>query len=319
VPSSLSHAVSGSSLSLFSDVPKSVHSLAFIVYYICFNQMQSNLISQASQMNAGGTPNDLLPAMNKAGCIILAPLVQYGLYPILHRLHLYPSPVTRIAIGFAFITASMLYATIIQHVIYRSPPCYNQFSDCSYNFISVWVQAPVYFLISAGEIFAYVTALSYTYELSPGSMKVVVQAVVLLIGAAGSACAIALSPLAQNPYLVYYYAALTAGMGLTTAIFWLVFKSGSKTAQLHPAFKEIDPLPIAVLEPAPRLKPINAGEPIRISSILMSRLSRSYFEDEIVGNPPELPRRSSRRPRLPTARNFSDGTQILLKSKEVGI
>ncbi|KAF2820782.1 hypothetical protein CC86DRAFT_397704 [Ophiobolus disseminans] len=201
--------------------------VAFIMYYICFDQMQNNLISQASQMKADGTPNDLLPALNTVGCIVLGPVIQHGLYPFLHRRHWYPSPVTKITIGFVFITLSMLYATIIQHVIYQSPPCYSQFEGCKYNYISVWLQAPVYFLISAGEIFAFFTALSYTYELSPESMKVLVQAVVLLIGAAGSACAMALTPLVYNPYLVYYYAALTAGMGFTTAIFWLVFKSGS--------------------------------------------------------------------------------------------
>jgi POT family proton-dependent oligopeptide transporter len=97
--------------------------------------MQSNLISQASQTKAGGTPDDLLPAMNTVGCIVLGPIIQDGLYPFLHRRHLYPSPVTRITIGFAFITMSMLYATIIQHVIYRSPPCYNEFEGCTYNYI----------------------------------------------------------------------------------------------------------------------------------------------------------------------------------------
>jgi hypothetical protein len=299
------------------------------MYYICFDQMQNNFISQASQMNAGGTPNDLLPAMNTVGCIVLGPVIQDGLYPFLHRRHLYPSPVTRITIGFAFITMSMLYATIIQHVIYRSPPCYNQFESCRYNYVSVWLQAPVYFLISAGEIFAYVTALSYTYELSPESMKVVVQAVVLLFGAAGSACAMAFSLLARNPYLVYYYAALTAGMGFTTAIFWVVFRSGNnqrglaETAQLHDIFKDTDSLP-TIPESAPRLKPITAGESIRLSKIFTSRLSRSSFQDETIANQPELPRRSSRRPCWPdTARNLNDGTEFDMQSfwmtKDAGI
>ena len=38
--------------------------------------MQNNLISQAAQMEASGTPNNLLPAMNQVGCIVLGPLIQ---------------------------------------------------------------------------------------------------------------------------------------------------------------------------------------------------------------------------------------------------
>jgi hypothetical protein len=48
-------------------------SIAFVMFYICFDQMQNNLISQAAQMEASGTPNDLLPAMNQVGCIVLGP------------------------------------------------------------------------------------------------------------------------------------------------------------------------------------------------------------------------------------------------------
>ena len=51
-------------------------SIAFVIFYICFNQMQNNLISQAAQMEASGTPNNLLPAMNQVGCIVLGPLIQ---------------------------------------------------------------------------------------------------------------------------------------------------------------------------------------------------------------------------------------------------
>ncbi|KAF1358616.1 hypothetical protein EJ07DRAFT_67827, partial [Lizonia empirigonia] len=45
--------------------------LAFIMFYVCFDQMQNNLISQAGQMQTNSTPNDLLPAMNQVGCIVL--------------------------------------------------------------------------------------------------------------------------------------------------------------------------------------------------------------------------------------------------------
>jgi hypothetical protein len=39
--------------------------LGFIVFWTCFDQMQNNLISQASSMQTNGTPNDMLSAMNQ--------------------------------------------------------------------------------------------------------------------------------------------------------------------------------------------------------------------------------------------------------------
>jgi dipeptide/tripeptide permease len=76
-------------------------SIAFVMFYICFDQMQNNLISQAAQMEASGTPNDLLPAMNQVGCIVLGPLIQGWVYPLLHRRQIYLKPIMRITIGFS--------------------------------------------------------------------------------------------------------------------------------------------------------------------------------------------------------------------------
>jgi POT family proton-dependent oligopeptide transporter len=194
------------------------------MFYICFDQMQNNLISQAGQMRSSSVPNDLLPALNQVGCIVFGPLIQGVLYPVLRRRQLYPSPITRITIGFGFVTLSMLYATIIQLLIYRSPPCYDQPGHCGHNQINVWTQAPLYLLIAVGEVFAYVTALEYAYEYSPKTMKVIIQAVGLLIAGVGSACAMALTPVARDPNLLIFYSSLTAGMAATSIVFWLLFR-----------------------------------------------------------------------------------------------
>lgn len=267
--------------------------------------MQNNLISQAGQMNTGGTPNDLLPAMNSIGCIIFGPLIQEVLYPLLHRRRIYPTPITRITIGFAFVTLSMLYATIVQVLIYRSPPCYDRPSSCGSNQINVWVQAPLYFLISAGEIFAYVTALEYAYERSPKAMRVVVQAVGLLIGGVGSACAMALSPVARDPDLITFYGSLTGGMAITTVIFWSLFRGHDRQKMTGESkMSEYD----AILSPAhchppdplygaaPSLAPIDRGDPIVLPDISLSFSSQGLHSPaQDTSKAPALPRRSSRR------------------------
>jgi dipeptide/tripeptide permease len=282
------------------------------MFYLCFDQMQNNLISQAGQMETKGVPNDLIPAMNQVGCIVLGPLIQEILYPLLHRRGIYLTPITRITIGFAFVTLSMMYAAIVQILIYRSPPCYNQPGRCGSNYIDVWIQAPLYFLMAAGEIFAYVTALEYANENSPKALKVVVQAVALLIGGVGSACAMALTPVAHDPNLVAFYGSLTVGMAITTLLFWLLFRNLERKSSILrytasqcdtdrgsisqvPVYHSVNPLP----EAAPSLNAIDAGEPIVLPNRSFSCLSPPLYrlQRQDADETPTLPRRSSRRPR----------------------
>lgn len=99
--------------------------------------MQNNLISQAAQMEASGTFNDLLPAMNQVGCIVLGPLVQGRLYLFLHRRQIYLKPIMRITIGFGFVASTMLYAVVVPHKIYSAPACYVHLERCGPNRVSV--------------------------------------------------------------------------------------------------------------------------------------------------------------------------------------
>ncbi|KAF2875212.1 POT family-domain-containing protein, partial [Massariosphaeria phaeospora] len=210
--------------------------LAFIVFYVCFDQMQNNLVSQAGQMKTYDIPNDMMPAMNQVACILLGPIIQEGLYPFLHRRKIYIQPITRITIGFAFVSLSMLYATVVQHFVYSARPCYEHAGECPAmgpqfrpNEINVWIQTPIYFLIAAGEIFAYVTGLEFAYDHSPKDMKAIIQAVNLLLAGIGSMFALALTPIAHNPYLIILYACLTAAMTVTTIAFWLIFRKYDQT------------------------------------------------------------------------------------------
>ncbi|KAL5410106.1 hypothetical protein PMIN04_010764 [Paraphaeosphaeria minitans] len=204
--------------------------LAFTVFYICFDQMQNNLISQSAQMETSGTPNDMLPAMNQVGCILFTPFIQYVIYPLLHKRHINLQPITRITIGFGFVASSMAYAAIVQNVIYSSGPCYNHPRACSSvanrepNHVNVWIQAPVFFLIAMGEAWAYVTALEIAYSHAPKNLKCMIQAIFPLMAGVGSAVAMGLTTFAHDPSLVVFYAALAGGMAITTTVFWLLFR-----------------------------------------------------------------------------------------------
>lgn len=92
--------------------------------------MQNNLVSQAAQMNAGWIPNDMVSITNPIACIILGPLIQHWLYPCLERRKIPFQPILRITVGFVFMTFAMLYATVVQHIIYTSDACYQAPTGC---------------------------------------------------------------------------------------------------------------------------------------------------------------------------------------------
>lgn len=204
--------------------------IAFVVFYVCFDQMQNNLISQAKQMQTHGIPNDLLPALNQVACIVIGPIIQHGLYAWLNNRNIRFGAIARITVGFVFIALSMVYATITQHLIYNSAPCYNSPGKCHAingvqqpNDVNVWVQSPIYILMAIGEIFALVTGLELADQKSPKDMRAIVQAINMGIAGLGSACAMGLTAIAYDPNLVILYACLSAGMALTTLCFWYFF------------------------------------------------------------------------------------------------
>lgn len=211
--------------------------LSFATFYVCFDQMQNNLISQAGTMKTHGTPNDVLPAFNQVGCIIATPVIQHGINPLLHRRRIYPGSIMRIVIGFSLVALSMVYATGLQHAIYSTQPCSWDPSRCSKlalgsNGLDVWLQLPIYLLISTGEVFCLTTAFDFAYAHSPEDMRVIVQAINLLIAGIGSVMALSLSSVANDPNLVAFYASLAAAMAATTITFYLVFRSYDRDDRL---------------------------------------------------------------------------------------
>ncbi|CAG9975219.1 unnamed protein product [Clonostachys byssicola] len=197
--------------------------LIFPVYWLCFNQAFNNLISQAGQMITYGIPNDVIMPVS-----LSAPLVQYGLYPFLIRRRIGFGPIARITFGFGLLTISMAYIVIVQHLIYRTGPCYDHPLACAAgrnlpNKISVCIQLPFYFLSELASVFCCTTGTEYAYNRAPKSMKTLVQAIWNLMAGIGSILAMPLSPLAQDPRLVVMYGVLTGLMGVGTVLTWAIF------------------------------------------------------------------------------------------------
>ncbi|KAI8300828.1 putative peptide transporter ptr2 [Colletotrichum sp. SAR11_240] len=131
--------------------------LFFPLYFICWIQIWNNLISQAGEMALHGTPNDLLQNLDPIALCIFIPFLDIVVYPLFRKYRINFDPVTRIFVGFIFASVSMVYASVLQHYIYNSPP----------KSIHVWIQAPAYILVAFSEAFIIVTGLELAFTHAP--------------------------------------------------------------------------------------------------------------------------------------------------------
>ncbi|EEP75988.1 peptide transporter PTR2-A [Uncinocarpus reesii 1704] len=226
------------------------------IYWVCYQQMLNNFISQAGTMELHGIPNDLMQNIDPITIIIFIPICDRLLYPSLRKIGTYShdtlttlaltlifsglpfKPITRITTGFFLASLAMAYAAIVQHLIYKAPPCYDFPKECPAsedgtvgNRIHVAVQTPAYLFIGLSEIFASITGLEYAFTKAPLSMKSFVMALFLLTNAFGAALGMALSPTAKNPKLIWMYTGLAVASTIAGSIFWLLYSRYNATEE----------------------------------------------------------------------------------------
>jgi len=201
------------------------------IYWVVYGQFSSNFVTQAGQMEAHGIPNDLMQNFDPISIIVFIPILETCVYPIMRRLKIPFRPITRIALGFIVASLAMMYAAIVQHLIYSAGPCYGQpLCDASKidgtaygNNVHIAIQTPAYVFIGVSEIFASVSGLEYAYTKAPPSMKSFVQSMYLLTNAFGSALAEALTPAAFDPAIMWMFVGLACASFVCGIIFYAVF------------------------------------------------------------------------------------------------
>ncbi|EAW20888.1 peptide MFS transporter [Aspergillus fischeri NRRL 181] len=203
----------------------------FPIYWVVYGQFSGNFVTQAAQMQGHGIPNDLMQNFDPISIIVFIPILETLVYPLLRRLHIRFRPITRISLGFVVASLAMMYAAIVQHLIYSAGPCYEHpLCDASKidgtaqgNRVHIAIQTPAYMFIGISEIFASVSGLEYAYTKAPPSMKSFVQSMYLLTNAFGSAIAEALTPAAFDPAIMWMFVGLACASFLVGIIFWFVF------------------------------------------------------------------------------------------------
>ncbi|KAG6008771.1 hypothetical protein E4U21_003969 [Claviceps maximensis] len=203
---------------------------AWPVLWICRGQVSNNLVSQAAQMQNSGVPNDILYNTNPIVIIILIPVLDRVLFPWLRRRGFALTAMTRLVCGFLLEASAMAMAAVVQHLIYRSGPCYEYPLTCSAskdgtipNSVSIFLQIPIFALEACSETLSSPAGYELAFTMAPTSMKSVLQALFSATGAVGSSLSIALSPLYRDPYMVWVYGALATAMGIVTFVFYCIW------------------------------------------------------------------------------------------------
>ncbi|KAF7587923.1 hypothetical protein BBP40_006518 [Aspergillus hancockii] len=219
------------------------------IYWVVYGQFSGNFVTQADQMEGHGVPNDLMQNFDPISIIVFIPILELTVYPMLRRFRIQFRPITRIALGFVVASLAMMYAAIVQHLIYSAGPCYEHPGcDASIvngqttgNRVHIAIQTPAYVFIGISEIFASVSGLEYAYTKAPPSMKSFVQSMYLLTNAFGSAIAEALTPAAYDPAIMWMFAGLAIASFIAGIIFYLVYHHLNYTEDEMNALDAEDP------------------------------------------------------------------------------
>lgn len=208
------------------------------IFWLCYNQINNNLVAQASVMKRYGVPNDILSNLNPFALLIFIPVNDFFIYPALRKAGIRFTPIKKITAGFFVGCSAMVWAAVVQHYIYQRSVCGkfptgtldNEFLEngdpapCPEADINVWAQTGSYVLVALAEVFASITSLEYAYSKAPKNMRSMVQAVALFMTAFSSALGQAFTPLSQDPNLVWNYAAVAILAGVAGTLFYIQFR-----------------------------------------------------------------------------------------------
>ncbi|KAL8669366.1 MAG: hypothetical protein Q9168_006043 [Polycauliona sp. 1 TL-2023] len=205
------------------------------LFWLAYNQMTTNLISQAATMELHGAPNDLINNIDPVALVIFIPITDLFIYPGLERAGIRFTPLKKIAWGFGLSSASMIASAVTQHYIYKLGTCgdhpNNDISPdvpCPPAPINVWVQTIPYLLIAFSEIFTSITGLEYAFTKAPRNMRSVVTAFFLFMSAISYAVGEAFTGLSEDPLLTWNYTTIAILAALGCVGFWTTHRKLDK-------------------------------------------------------------------------------------------
>mmetsp|Transcript_10801 Transcript_10801/g.27734 ORF Transcript_10801/g.27734 Transcript_10801/m.27734 type:complete len:367 (-) Transcript_10801:80-1180(-) len=183
--------------------------LATCFYWTIYSQMQTLFVSQGMQMNTDlkfkglgldldlSVPPASLSFFDTISIIVLVPLYDKGLVPLLKSKGMNITVLQRIGVGLLLASVSMVVAGLVE-MRRLSLAQQGHFTQDGAVDMSVFWQTFQYVLVGASEVFAAIGQIELFYDQAPDSMRSCSSALALLSTAAGGYIAGGLIPLANT-------------------------------------------------------------------------------------------------------------------------
>jgi len=201
----------------------------FPIQYINDNGLGSAANFLTTMLETNGVPNDLSQNFNPLAIICAAPVLNYGLYPLLRRLNIHYGPVARMTTGLLMSSIAGVGYTILNYYAYKLSPCgdYGS-SDCKIGTgvapISIWWSAIPYAVGGISELFVNVPAYGIAYSRAPVNMRGLVSAINLFSTGTAYLIGLACSSVITDPYLTWVFGGPAIAGFVLTIIFYFTFK-----------------------------------------------------------------------------------------------
>jgi len=186
-----------------------------------------------TMLTTNGVPNDVINNFNSLSIIVAAPILNYGLYPLLRKMNIKFGSVARITFGLCLAATGGVAYTVLNYYAYKIGPCgkYGSSSTCVdaddislVSSISIWWAAIPFAIGGVSELFVNVPAYGIAYAMAPKNMRGLVSALNLLSSAFAYAFGLAFAGLIKDPYLTWDFGG-PAILGFVTAfLFWWIYK-----------------------------------------------------------------------------------------------
>ncbi|PSK36627.1 hypothetical protein B9Z65_1810 [Elsinoe australis] len=205
----------------------------FPIQYLNDNGIGGAASYLTTMLITNGVPNDVIQNFNSLSIILFAPILNYGLYPLLRKYHIHYGPVARITTGLFLSTLGGIGYTIINYYAYKLGPCGNMGSSETcvdadgvslVAPITIWWVAIPFALGGISELFINVPAYGIAYSRAPPNMRGLVSAINLFNTGVAYAIGLACSAVIQDPYLTWDFGGCAIAGGILTVVFWFMFK-----------------------------------------------------------------------------------------------
>jgi len=209
----------------------------FPLQFINDNGLGGSANALSTMLTTNGVPNDVIGNFNSLSIICMAPVLNYGLYPLLRKYKIHYGPIARMTTGFFLATLGGLGYTLLNWQAYKRGPCgeYGSSESCVdangnalVSDISIWYMAIPYALGGISELFVNVPAYGIAYSRAPVNMRGLVSALNLFNTAIAYALGLAFSGLIKDPYITWDFGGPTIALAVATVFFYWMYRDIDK-------------------------------------------------------------------------------------------